>query len=359
MVIMKEISALGGGKLYIPSLTTAYLPPNANEYNFFLQSRCYIYADGQTAAAALKLRAEYDLQVTEWTIYPDVNGVAYIPLNDLLAYRFVRKSNDAIGLVGAQGTIDITSVDGNGVTIDSVGIIANIYDCAGIRGGYSASGFDHLLPDTFRVPLSLAYNEYINVGCRLTHGVNLVLLNSGGSDYQYWQKDSGGEAVGVNLKLKGHPAYLRAYEDSVSPDPAALVGEALFDLVDCLDDKLVLTWWSMEDGFYKSRVADVVGGGSNQLNAIDYIHDFENRTAKDADTYVSARFASLSQRDYEYYRDLLTSDEVWIIAPVNTAEDTAEITRVPVKIDGTIPRGKTVGRTDIEFDVIYNKYSEL
>lgn len=358
MAIMKEISALGGGKLYIPSLTTAYLP-SADEYNFFLQSRCYLYADGQTAAAALKLRAEFDLQVTEWTIYPDVNGVAYIPLNDLLAYRFVRKSNNAIGLVGVQGTIDITSVDGNGVTIDSVGIIANIYDCAGIRGGYSASGFDHLLPDTVRVPLSLNYNEYINVGCRLTHGVNLVLLNSGGNDYQYWQQYPGGEAIGVNLKTKGHPAYMRAYEDSVSPDPDALVGEALFDLVDCLDDKLVLTWWSVEDGIYKSRVADVVGGGSNQLNAIDYIHDFENRTAKDADTYVSARFASLSQRDYEYYRDLLTSDEVWLIAPVDTADDTAEITRVPVMIDGTIPRGKTVGRTDIEFDVILNQYSEL
>lgn len=358
MALMKEISALGGGKLYIPSLTTAYLP-SADEYNFFLQSRCYLYADGQTASAALKLRAEFDLHVTEWMICPDVNGVAYIPLNDLLAYRFVRKSNNAIGLVGVQGTIDITSVDGNGVTIDSVGIIANIYDCAGIRGGYSASGFDHLLPDTFRVPLSLNYNEYINVGCRLTHGVNLVLLNSGGNDYQYWQQDPGGESVGVNLKTKGHPAYMRAYEDAVSPDPASLVGEAVFDLVDCLDDKLVLMWWSAEDGIYKTRVADVIGAGAEQGNAVDYIRDFERRTEKDFSVFASARFASLSQRDYEYYRDLLTSDEVWLIAPVDTADDTSEITRVPVMIDGAIPRGKMVGRTDIDFDIIYNQYSEL
>lgn len=358
MALMKQIAALDGGTLSVPSLTTAFLQPPLSEYNFFLQSRCYMLAEGQTAAQ-LKVTFDFAGELTVWYVYPDVNGRAYIPLNDILAYRFQRQSLDTIGLVGTSGTIDVDAVDTDGTVLDSVGITANIYDCTGLRGGYAASGFDHLLPDTFRVPLSLAYNEYINVGCRLTHGVNLVLLNSGGSDYQYWQQDPGGESVGVNLKLKGHPAYMRAYEDSVSPDPAALVGEALFDLVDCLDDKLVLTWWSVEDGIYKSRVADVVGGGSNQLNAIDYIHDFENRTEKDADTYVSARFANLTQRDYEYYRDLLTSDEVWIIAPVDTADDTAEITRVPVKIDGTIPRSKTVGRTDIEFDVIFNQYSEL
>lgn len=358
MALMKQIAALDGGTLSVPSLTTAFLPPPLSEYNFFLQSRCYILSEGQTAAR-LKVTFYFAGELTVWYVYPDVNGRAYIPLNDLFSYFFERQSLDTIGPVRVYGNIDVDAVDTDGTVLDSVGIIANIYDCTGLRGGYAASGFDHLLPDTFRVPLSLAYNEYINVGCRLTHGVNLVLLNSGGSDYRYWQQDPGGEAVGVNLKLKGHPAYMRAYEDSVSPDPASLVGEALFDLVDCLDDKLVLTWWSVEDGIYKSRVADVVGGGSNQLNAIDYIHDFENRTAKDADTYVAAHFASLTQRDYEYYRDLLTSDEVWMIAPVDTADDTAEITRVPVKIDGTIPRSKTVGRTDIDFNVIFNQYSEL
>lgn len=355
---MKEISALGGGKLYIPSLTTAYLP-SADEYNFFLQSRCYLYADGQTAAAALKLRAEFDLQVTEWTIYPDVNGVAYIPLNDLLAYHFKRKSNDAIGLVGVQGTIDITSVDGNGVTIDSVGIIANIYDCTGLRGGYAASGFDHLLPDTFRVPSAPGYNEFVNIGCRLTRSVNLVELSSGGNTYMYWQQVPGGEAVGVNLKSKGKPAYVRVYEGVNAPDPDEMVEEARFELVDCMDDKLLLTWWSVENGLYKSRVADVAGSGSNQLNAIDYIRDFENYTNKDADTYVSSRFSNLTQRDYEYYRDLLMSDEVYVIAPVDTADGLLQIRRVPVRIDGNLPQRKEPHPTTVDFNVIFNQYSEL
>lgn len=358
MALMKQIAALDGGTLSVPSLTTAYLPSPTDEWNFFLQSRCYILAEGQSAAR-LKVTFDFAGELTVWYVYPDVNGTAYIPLNDILAYRFQRQSLDTIGLVGTYGRIDVDAVDYDGSVLDSVGLIANIYDCTGLRGGYTMSGFCHLLPDTFRVPLSPGFNPFVNVGCRLTAGCNLVLLNSGGSDYQYWQQDAGGEAVGVTLKLKGQPAYMRVYNDAVSPDPASLAAEARFELVDCMDDKLLLTWWSVEDGFYKSRVADVVGGGSNQLNAIDYIHDFEYRTEKDADTYVAARFANLTQRDWDYYKDLLMSDEIYVTAPMDLADTPTELTNIPVRIDGNVPQRKEPQPTTIDFNVIFNQYSEL
>lgn len=355
---MKQIAALDGGTLSVPSLTTAYLPSPKGEWNFFLQSRCYILAEGQSAAR-LKVSFDFAGELTVWYVYPDVNGTAYIPLNDILAYRFQRQSLDTMGFVGTSGTIDVDAVDGDGNVLDSVSITANIYDCTGLRGGYSSSGFSHILPDTFRVPSAPGYNEFVNIGCRLTRSVNLVELSSGGNTYMYWQQDPGGESVGVNLKSKGKPAYVRVYEGVNAPDPDEMVEEARFELVDCMDDKLLLTWWSVEDGFYKSRVADVVGGGSNQPNAIDYIHDFEGRTAKDADTYVAARFASLTQRDYEYYRDLLMSDEVYVIAPVDTADGLLQIRRVPVKVDGSVPQRKEPHPTTIDFNVIFNQYSEL
>lgn len=355
---MKQIAALDGGTLSVPSLTTAYLPAPTDEYNFFLQSRCYILAEGQSAAR-LKVSFDFAGELTVWYVYPDVNGTAYIPLNDILAYRFQRQHLDTIGLVGTSGNIGVDAVDGDGNILDSALVAANIYDCTGLRGGYMMSGFCHLLPDTFRVPASIGFNPFVNVGCRLTAGCNLVVLNSGGSDYQYWQQDAGGEAVGVTLKLKGQPAYMRVYNDAVTPDPASLAAEARFELVDCMDDKLLLTWWSVEDGFYKSRVADVVGGGSNQLNAIDYIHEFEGRTAKDADTYVSARFANLTQRDWDYYKDLLMSDEIYVTAPMDLADTPAELTRVPVRIDGNLPQRKEPHPTTIDFNVIFNQYSEL
>lgn len=355
---MKQIAALDGGTLSVPSLTTAYLPSPVVEWNFFLQSRCYLLAEGQTCAR-LKVTFDINANLKVWYVYPDVNGVAYIPLNDLFAYFFQRQSRDTIGLVNVYGFIIVEAIADDGTVNDLVNFNANIYDCTGLRGGYSGAGFGHILPDTFRVPSAPGYNEYVNIGCRLTRSVNLVVLNSGGNDYQYWQQDPGGESVGVNLKSKGKPAYLRVYEGVSVPDPDELVEEALFELVDCMDDKLLLTWWSVEDGFYKSRVADIVGGGSDQLNAIDYIHDFEDRTAKDADTYVAARFATLTQRDYEYYRDLLMSDEVYVIAPVDTADGLLQIRRVPARIDGSVPQRKEPHPTTIDFNVIFNQYSEL
>lgn len=355
---MKQIATLDGGTLSAPSLTTAYLPAPVEEWNFFLQSRCYLLAEGQTCAR-LAVTFGFGLDFKTWYVYPDVDGDAYIPLNDIFAYHFTRQSLDTIGLVNVYGTVEVKAEDGDGNTLDTVTFTANIYDCTGLRGGYPAAGFSHLLPDTFRVPAAIAYNEFFNVGCRLTRGVNLVELSSGGNTYQYWHTEAGGEAVGVNLKSKGVPVYLRAYEDSNTPDPSALVGEARFDLVDCMDDKLLLTWWSVEDGFYKSRVADVAGSGADQTQAVDYIHDFEDRTAKDADAYAAARFATLTQRDYEYYRDLLMSDEVYIIAPVDTADGLAEIRRVPVRIDGSLPQSKLVQPTTIEFNIVFDQYSEL
>lgn len=357
MALMKQIAALDGGTLSVPSLTTAYLP-NAYEWNFFLQSRCYILAEGQTAAR-LKVSFDFAGELTVWYVYPDVNGTAYIPLNDILAYRFKRQSLDTIGLVRVYGSIDVDAEDDGGNTLDTVGFIANIYDCTGLRGGYSGSGFGHILPDTFRVPSAPGYNEYVNIGCRLTRSVNLVELSSGGNTYMYWQQDSGGEAVGVNLKSKGKPAYVRVYEGVSTPDPDEMVEDARFELVACMDDKLLLTWWSVEDGFYKSRVADVVGGGSNHLNAIDYIRDFQNYTNKDAETYVSSRFENLTQRDFEYYRDLLMSDEVYVIAPLDTADGLLQIRQVPVMIDGNMPQRKEPHPTTIDFNVIFNQYSEL
>lgn len=358
MALMKQIAALDGGTLSVPSLTTAYLPSPVDEWNFFLQSRCYILAAGQTCAR-LKVTFDFAGELTVWYVYPDVNGTAYIPLNDILAYRFQRQSLDTMGLVNVYGTVEAKAEDGDGNTLDTVSFTANIYDCTGLRGGYPAAGFSHLLPDTFRVPAAIAYNEFFNVGCRLTRGVNLVELSSGGNTYQYWQAEAAGEAVGVNLKSKGVPVYLRAYEDSNTPDPSALVGDARFELVDCMDDKLLLTWWSVEDGFYKSRVADIAGSGADQLQAVDYIHDFQDYTNKDADVYAAARFATLTQRDYEYYRDLLMSDEVYVVAPVDTADGLAEIMRVPVRIDGSLPQSKLVQPTTIDFNIVFDKFSEL
>ena len=147
---------------------------------------------------------------------------------------------------------------------------------------------------------------------------------------------------------------LRVYEDTDT-----LLQEAFFELVDCLDDKVFLKWWSVEDGIWKTRVADVVGEGVAIDNTDNYMRDFEDRQAKASTAFVSARFDNLTERDYCYYRDLLTSDEVYIIATADTAELTGELSSIRVTVDGDIPTAKQSRRTNIDFNINYANFSEL
>lgn len=352
---LTQIGTLNGGKVLVPTLTTGYSPSPDNEYVFFLQSRCRVVFQDMTAAVRLLIAYNNGMQPVEMTLYPDLNGNIYAPLNDVLAAYFERPNNDTIGLSGMDGIIDMYAIDNDGNILDTFGIGAlMVCDCAALRSGYSGGKFDHLLPDTFRLPLTLAYNEWCYIGCRLTHGVNLVELHSGGNTYSYFQALPDGRAVCCNLKSKGVPTSVKVYEDT-----DVLIHEARFDLVDCLMDKLLLMWWSVEDGIWKSRVADIIGDGVDDINATEYIRDFDNRQAKDSITYVSAKLANLTSNDYCYYRDLLTSDEVYVVSAMDTADNPAIITPVPVTISGTPPETRYNKRVDITFNINYSNFSEL
>lgn len=349
---LKQIGTLNGGKVYVPLLTTGYSPSPADEYVFFLQSRCRLVFEDMTSA----VRVIIGMSGTpvEMTLYPDLNGNIYAPLNDVLAAEFDRVKNTTLTLSGIYGNINYYAIDGDGNILDQGGIIVNVCDCTGLRSGYSGGKFDHLLPDTFRIPLTLAYNEWCYVGCRLTRGINTVELYSGGNMYGYNQNLPDGRAVCCNLKSKGIPTSVKVYEDT-----DVLIHEAHFELEDCLMDKLLLMWWSVEDGVWKSRLADITGDGVDDINATEYIRDFGNRQAKDSITYVSAKFANLTSNDYCYYRDLLTSDEVYVVSSVDTADNPAIITPVPVTISGTPPETRYNRRTTIEFNINYSNFSEL
>ena len=352
---LTQIGNLNGGKVLVPTLTTGFSPAPDYEYVFFLQSRCRIVFQEMTAAVRLIVAYNNGMQPVEMTLYPDLNGNIYAPLNDVLAAYFERPDNDTIGLSGMDGTIDMHAIDDDGNTLDTFGIGSlMVCDCAALRSGYPGGGFDHLLPDTFRLPSSPMYRQEDYVGCRLTHGVNLVELVSGGNTYSHYQSFPDGRAIGCNLNLKGSPLVLRVYEDTDT-----LLQEARFELVDCLDDKVFLKWWSCEDGIWKTRVADVVGEGVEIGGTDNYMRDFADRQAKTATAFVAARFDSLSIRDFCYYRDLLTSDEVYVLAPADTADLTAELSVILVTIEGEIPTAKQNRRTTIDFNINYSNFSEL
>ena len=163
----------------MPTLTTGYSPSPVDEYVLFLQSRCRIAFQEMTTAVRLSIEYNNGMQPVEMTLYPDLNGNIYAPLNDVLSAYFERPNNDTLGLSGMDGLVDMYAIDADGNILDTLGITLIVCDCAALRSGYPGGGFDHLLPDTFRLPSMLLYNEDDYIGCRLTHGVNLVELTSG------------------------------------------------------------------------------------------------------------------------------------------------------------------------------------
>jgi hypothetical protein len=352
---LTQIGTLNGGKVFVPTLTTGFSQAPDYEHVFFLQSRCRIVFQEMTAAVRLMVAYNNGMQYVEMTLYPDLNGNIYAPLNDVLSAYFDRPDNNILGLSGMDGLIEMFAIDADGNILDQDIINAlMVCDCMALRSGYPGGGFDHLLPETFRLPSSPLYRPDSYIGCRLTHGVNLVELVSGGNTYSHFQRFSDGRAVGCNLSLKGIPSVVRVYEDTDT-----LLQEAHFDLVDCLDDKIFLKWWSCEDGIWKTRVADIVGEGVEINGTDNYMRDFADMQAKNATAFVAARFDSLTSRDYCYYRDLLTSDEVYIIAPADTAETTGDLSAIRVTIDGDIDTAKQNKRTTIEFNINYSNFSEL
>lgn len=353
---LTQIGTLNGGKVYVPLLTTGFSPAPDYEYVFFLQSRCRIVLKEMTSAVRMSMAYNNGMAPVEMTYFPDISGNIHAPLTDIFAAYFERANNDTLGLSGMDGSIDMFAIDANGNILGTFVIGALIVcDCSSIRSGYNiGGGFDHLLPDTFRLPASLSFNDLSYIGCRLTHGVNLVELVSGGNTYSHYQATADGRAVGCNLKLKGVPSVVRAYEDTDT-----LINEAFFELESCIEDKLFLRWWSVEDGIWKTRLADVAGEAAEINGTTDYIRDFRDMQAKSAETSVIAEFPNLSPRDYSYYRDLIYSDELYIVAGADTADSLNEIVCIPVTISGGVPEAKANRRTTIKFNVNYNKFSEL
>lgn len=53
------------------------------------------------------------------------------------------------------------------------------------------------------------------------------------------------------------------------------------------------------------------------------------------------------------------SDEIYVTAPMDLADTPAELTNIPVRIDGNLPQRKDPHPSTIDFNVIFNQYSEL
>lgn len=130
--------------------------------------------------------------------------------------------------------------------------------------------------------------------------------------------------------------------------------------VDCGSDNITLLWWSPELGGWKTMVADVTGTADSVTERSEQEMALCRVDGVTGLLGFSVRFPLLTQRDYMYYRDILLSDEVYVVEDDTDSFDgvVSEIRRA-VRVSGSLPAWKTGDVKDFEFNVIYNYTDEL
>ena len=129
---------------------------------------------------------------------------------------------------------------------------------------------------------------------------------------------------------------------------------------ECNGDKILLTWWSPVFGGWKSVLADVMRHSDDIGNTQDYLLKFDSRQAKSGRLGWEVRIPNCTSRDYEYYRDIYYSDNVFTheLVTYDTDNDKSDI-MYTVRVGGTPPNSPVVGTTDMTINLTMQEVSSI
>ena len=128
----------------------------------------------------------------------------------------------------------------------------------------------------------------------------------------------------------------------------------------CMDDKILLRWWSPILGCWKSYVADVLAGSDAVTERTQQLRGFGRVDGVSAALGFTCRFPMLAYRDWLYFRDIAYSDEVYIHEVDNVAYGgSSQGVDHPVRVSADGQRWKINDVRDFEFTITYDYISEL
>lgn len=285
-------------------------------------------------------------------------NIQYCDITDVLRSVIDRTMRSAIADTSTRGFIKITQKDAGDNTIDE--------PYKGEFGYYDAIVMSpsrmiqpasyQLLPDTFRLPSSIT--SFKPQGCtRMTGEAGVIrLLNSAGTVVGSVTSNKDQRTYGWGFQTLGQIAEVRILDAGGGiVERARVVWES-----ECLTDKMLLTWWSPVTGGWKSVLADVMRHGDNIGNTQDYLLYFDNRQAKSGKLGWEVRIPNCTLRDYEYYRDIFYSDNVFVheLVIYDTSNSPHDIMHT-VKVGGTPPNASVNGTTDITLDITMQEVSSI
>lgn len=220
----------------------------------------------------------------------------YADVTDIVRSMVVRALPNAIGQAGTSlGGIVFELFDTDGVSVGSVSAEAIAIDALDYAYEDAASGQWPGVPEHIRLHSS-AWLTFPALG---SSGQSTVMVKYGGSSATL---DNAGQAA--TLPASTVPS------DYVLVDDDDEIARCEVELVDCTDDSVMLRWWSVELGGWKTCAWDVLEAGQAGDRVTLFDRLYARNAASDASNTLRLRVPLCTHNEWAWLRDIAISDQV-------------------------------------------------
>ena len=351
-----DVGILNIGYLGIPRLSCVYNASTGIVWR--AQNPCVLrlkYGNNTTTDYAV-VTTTISGNSVQVTVAMNVGWTMYVPLNETFLSLFDRVKNNSLTLSGVTGTLVVEEYDSTGTLLNTLSYNITVCDSGGVPPVDVYQSYAHVLPDTFLFPSPAQFKRHCFLTARFIGGVDeLDIRNALGVSISNYTRTAA-DTVSASRYVLGMtaPATMVALSSGGEQETARIVFQPM-----CDGQQVFLMWWSPVDGGWKSRIADAMGLADSIARTLDYRKLYTDLLGKSASGGLSCRFPSLSERDYAYYRDILMSDEVYLVTPVDDYLLSGDVNAVPVRIEGDFPANVRNRSKDVDFNVIFNDYTEI
>lgn len=282
------------------------------------------------------------------------SDIVYCDITEIVRCGISRALTTAgsIRAQGIAGNIVLTEYDSADTAIGEVQI-ADITFCDALALPYQpASPFAPSYPDRLRMPSAPQFVSLEQVTVRAAAAYNsaaavvTVKLASGTSDYTQSLPNVSAPA---QIGLKATSAFVEVAGHSIRIERES-----------CTSDKVFITWWSSQDGGYKSYLCDIVSKGGAVDSRTRYNAGFELGDTVEASPSLTVRFPNMTANDWQYCRDILFSGEVRVWEPETTLPGSyAELIERRAVVSGEMGDWKPNDIKDFEIGLTFETVTVL
>lgn len=288
--------------------------------------------------------------------------IQYVDITDVLRSVFNKSRKTTISDTGTAGILSFMFYDSLGQVIvkDPYVVDFNYYDALlqSVNNDVCIAISDRwLLPDTFRIPSKYTCGKYPLQACtRVTRGAEeLIILDNAGATIESMNNIADPLELGWEFYPADHPAEVRLQNNVMG-----VVEKARVIAEDCMDNKLVLTWWSPMCGGWKSVVAEVMGASDEVSESERYLLGWDYGEAKGGMIGLRVKIPNCTPRDYDYYRDIYYSGMVQVYDEALWAyNQNVQPIEKSVMVKGNPPQPKLTGYVDLEMTLMTAEVSSI